>query len=68
MIGAACLVIVGLTHVAEAFQLLPWMGWGLEHSVGHYIDLWGAIIGVALFPVGYLLSVISEEYGFGAKL
>ena len=29
LIGAGCVVVVVLTHVAEAFKLLPIMGWGL---------------------------------------
>jgi hypothetical protein len=27
-----------LTHVSEALHLFSWMHWGLEHSVGHYLD------------------------------
>jgi len=32
---AGCLVVVVLTHVAEALQLLPSMQWSEEHSIGH---------------------------------
>jgi hypothetical protein len=53
--GAAGLVIVIVAHVCEALHLLPWFGWGQEHSVGHYIDLSGAVLGLVLPPVGYLL-------------
>jgi hypothetical protein len=38
-IGAACLIVVVLTHVAERFNIFPAMGWGLPHSPGHYLDL-----------------------------
>src|SRR6516162_5618286 len=38
LVGAGCLVLVVLAHICEAFGLLPWMGWGLADSVGHYID------------------------------
>jgi hypothetical protein len=55
LLGAAGIVIVVLTHLCEALQLFPWMRWGQEHSVGHYVDLWSAIVGVTLFPVGCLL-------------
>lgn len=48
--GAGCLLVVVLTHVAEALHLFPWMHWGLEHSVGHYLDFWSAIFGFTLFP------------------
>ena len=46
--GSACLVVVMLTHVAEAWHILPGMGWGLPDSPGHYLDLASAIAGVAL--------------------
>lgn len=51
VVGAGCLVVVILAHLCEALHLLPWMGWGLEHSPGHYVDLLGAVLGVTLFPV-----------------
>ena len=44
LLGAGCLVTVVLTHVCEALRLFPWMDWGLEHSVGHYLDLWSAVV------------------------
>jgi hypothetical protein len=34
--GSACLIIVVLTHIAEAFHIFPAMGWGLPDSAGHY--------------------------------
>jgi hypothetical protein len=55
------LVVVVLTHFAEAFQFLPWMGWGTERSVGHYLDLTGAVLGLALFPVGYLIQAMKAR-------
>ena len=54
LIGAGCLIAVIFAHVSETLQLLPWMGWGLPQSVGHYVDLWSAVLGVTLFPIGYL--------------
>lgn len=42
--------------------MLPWMGWGLEHSPGHYVDLLGAVLGVTLFPVGYLVDALARRY------
>ncbi len=54
--GAVGLVLVGINHVFEALQLLPWIGWGLEGSPGHYIDLAGAMIATTLFPAGYFLQ------------
>jgi hypothetical protein len=52
--GAACLVMVMLTHVAERLDLFPAMGWGLPHSPGHYLDLVSAILGFILLPLGFL--------------
>ncbi len=61
LLGAGCLVVVVLTHVSEALHLFPWMHWGLEDSVGHYLDLWSAIFGLTLFPVGYLFHALAKR-------
>ena len=58
LLGAGFLVLVVLTHVSEALHLFPWMHWGLEHSVGHFVDLWSAVLGLSLFPIGYLLHAL----------
>jgi hypothetical protein len=58
LIGAGCLMIVVLTHVCEALQLFPSMGWGLPNSLGHYFDVGGAVLGVTLFPIGYLWQAL----------
>jgi len=62
LLGAGCLMVVVLTHVSEALHLFPWMQWGLEHSVGHYLDLSGAVLGLTLFPVGYLLHALTKQH------
>src|SRR5579872_11214 len=54
-VGAGCLVVVVLAHICEGLYLFPWMHWGSEHSVGHYLDLWSAVLGLTLFPIGYLI-------------
>ena len=46
--GSACLLVMVLTHVAEALHLLPDMGWGLPNSPGHYVDLFSAVSGIVL--------------------
>jgi len=61
IIGAGCLVGVVLIHIFEALRLFAWMHWGLEDSVGHYLDLWSAVIGLTLFPVGYLLHALTRQ-------
>jgi len=55
LVGAGCLVVVVLTHVCEALHLLPWMRWGQPDSVGHYLDLSSAVLGLTLLPFGYFL-------------
>jgi hypothetical protein len=60
LLGAGCLLVVVLAHVFEALNLFTWMHWGLEHSVGHYIDLWSAVVGVTFFPLGYLLQALQS--------
>jgi hypothetical protein len=56
--GAACLLVVVLTHVCEATHVLPSMHWGEERGIGHYLDLATAALGVSLFPAGYLLDAL----------
>ncbi len=63
LIGTGCLAVVVLTHFCEALHLFPWMHWGDAHSVGHYLDLGSAVLGLTLFPVGYLLDVLSKFHG-----
>jgi hypothetical protein len=60
-IGAGCLVVVVLTHLFEALHWLPSMGWGLERSAGHYVDLASGALGVTLFPLGYLLDAFERR-------
>lgn len=55
LIGAGCVAVVVLTHICEAFRLLSWMHWGEPQSVGHYVDLSSALVGVTLLPAGYWL-------------
>jgi len=61
LVGAGCLVVVVLTHVCESLHLFPGMHWGLEHSAGHYVDWSAAVLGLALFPVGYLLQALYQS-------
>lgn len=61
LLGAGCLVIVVLAHLCEALQLLPSMGWGLDRSLGHYLDVWSLVLGLSSFPLGYLLHALKLE-------
>ncbi len=61
-LGAGCIVVVVVTHFFEALHLIPWMNWGMEHSIGHYIDFVSAVLGLTLFPVGYLLHALTQQH------
>ncbi len=61
LLGAGCLVIVVLTHVAEGLQLFSSMQWGEAESVGHYLDVSSAVLGITLFPLGYLLHALGKR-------
>jgi hypothetical protein len=63
VLGAGCLVVVVLTHVSESLGLFPWMHWGLEHSAGHYLDLGSTVLGLTLFPIGYLFHALQSDTG-----
>jgi hypothetical protein len=63
LFGTACLLIVILTHVAEAFHVFPAMGWGLPNSPGHYLDLASAILGCILVPLGFFVIAITRCVG-----
>jgi len=36
------------------------MGWGNKSSLGHYVDLVSAVLGLTLFPAGYLLAALAK--------
>jgi hypothetical protein len=60
VLGAGCLIVVVMCHIAEGLHLFPRLNWGLEQSIGHYIDLWSVILGFTLFPGGYLLHALGR--------
>jgi hypothetical protein len=37
------------------------MQWGDEQSIGHFIDLANAVLGLRLFPIGYLLHALAKS-------
>ena len=61
VLGAGCVVVVVLAHLSEALHLFPSMHWGDERSVGHYLDLSSAVLGITLFPLGYLLHAVARR-------
>lgn len=54
-LGIGCFGVMALTHVFEAFSILPALGWGQPHSVGHVVDLVAALLGVMLVTTSLLL-------------
>ena len=60
LLGAVCLIIVVLSHIEEAFQILPAIGWGLPNSAGHYLDLASAILGCTLLLLGFIGSALTR--------
>jgi hypothetical protein len=54
-IGLGCFAVMALTHVFEAFSIFPQFGWGRPGSVGHFIDLAAAMLGVTFVAASYLL-------------
>ena len=61
LIGSACLIVVVLAHTCEALRMFPWVGWGAPRSAGHYLDLSSALLGLTLFPTGYLLRAAAKR-------
>ena len=61
LLGAGCLVVVVLTHVCEALHLLPFMHWGSPSSMGHALNLWSAVLGLTLFPLGYVCTRLTRK-------
>jgi hypothetical protein len=60
-VGAVCLLVVIVVHMCEALHLFPSMHWGEEHSIGHYLDLVSAVLGITLLPTGYVLRVLHKR-------
>ena len=62
VLGAACLMIVVLAHVCEGLNLFPSMRWGAEDSIGHYLDFSSILLGLSLFPTGYLFHALAKRH------
>jgi hypothetical protein len=60
LLGSGFLILVVLTHIAEAFHIFPAMGWGLPNSAGHYLDL-VSILGCTFLPLGFLAVVLTRR-------
>jgi len=62
LVGATGLMLVAFWHLSEALHWFPRMQWGLERSYGHYVDMWSALLGLTLFPLGYLLHALKGRF------
>ena len=58
VLGAICLTVVVLAHIAEKTRIWPEMGWGLPNSTGHYVDLVSAIAGSIILPLGFIVDLM----------
>jgi hypothetical protein len=61
VLGAGYLVVVVLTHISEGLHLFPWMHLGFERSLGHHLDFGSAVLGLTLFPSGYLVHAFKKR-------
>lgn len=62
LVGAGCLAVVVLAHICEALRLFPWMHWGLEHSVGHYLNLGSGVLWPHVVSLGYLFHALRMRH------
>jgi len=53
--GAVLLLVVVLTHIAEALRVFRSMGWGQPDSAGHNIDLASATLGGILLVLAFAI-------------
>jgi hypothetical protein len=58
LLGAACLLVMVLTHLSEALHLFPAMGWGQRHSPGHYLDWVSTALGIAFLVAASLCPLL----------
>ena len=61
LVAALCFVGVATMHVFEAFGIFSAVGWGQPNSVGHYLDLSAAMLGVTLLVTAMLLFWIRRR-------
>ena len=63
VLGAASLLVMVLTHVAEGLHIFPFMGWGQRRSPGHYLDLGSVYVGVAFLVAASLCPLLRKRVG-----
>ena len=63
VLGAGSLLVMVLTHVAEALHLFLFMGWGQRRSPGHYLDLGSIYVGIAFLVAASLCPLLRRRAG-----
>ena len=61
LVSAGFFVIVAMSHVFEAFRILPAAGWGQPRSPGHFIDLTAALAGVTFLLAAMLAALVRSS-------
>jgi hypothetical protein len=61
VLGAASLLVMDLTHMAEGLKLFPSMGWGQRDSLGHYLDLLSVYLGIACLVAASLCPLLRRR-------
>jgi hypothetical protein len=61
LFGTGFILVVVLVHMCEQANWFPWMNWGARDSVGHYLNLASAVLGVGFFSIGYLLHALDSH-------
>ena len=56
LLGSGCLALAVIAHVSETFRLFPAIHWG-----SHYLGLGTAVLGLILFPLGYLGKAVAKH-------
>ena len=61
LLATLCFIVVALTHVFEALGILSGLGWGRPGSLGHYVDLAAAILGLTLLALGVGVVIVRRS-------
>jgi len=59
--AAVCFVVVALVHLFEGLRLFPAAGWGQPRSVGHYLDLVSAILGLTFLMAAFVTETVARR-------
>jgi hypothetical protein len=60
-VGAGSLFVMVVTHIAEALNLFPSMGWGQRHSFGHALDVVSVYVGIGCLVAASLCPLLRRR-------